>query len=426
MTGYPYKLLYGFAGSPDGALPEAALLPGPGGSFLGTADEGGAGQCVSSGVSGCGTVYSLAPTGGHYIENTLYRFQGPPSDGAFPGQGALVSDASGNLYGTTFLGGSGSCPEFGNYGCGVVFKLTPTGSGYAESVIYSFKDEEDGFNLASGLVIDSRGALYGVTPLGGGGRPCRDLGNHGCGTVFKLTPTKSGYKMMVLHRFGGGPDGAFPAARMILTSSGALIGTTFRGGQGPCSSYGLGCGTVFELSPAGGKYTESILYSFPGGSGGTLAQGGVIEDGNGVLYGMTVFGGNGPCAGSGDPPGCGVVYSLTPSGSTYVETVIHDFQGSDGARPLGSLFEANGILYGATTAGGSGACGISGIRGCGVVFDLVPSGSGYAENVLHNFGSVQNDGTYPGDPILDQRGVLIGPTFFGGATGLGTIYRIKP
>jgi uncharacterized repeat protein (TIGR03803 family) len=116
-------------------------------------------------------------------EKALYAFR-DGADGVDP-NGPLVADATGALYGTTYMGGNGG----GNCGCGTVFKLTPSGSGYVESVLYSFKlDGNDGHYPVAGLAIDSSGALYGTTSSGGfATRQCSDSG---CGTVFKLTPSQ--------------------------------------------------------------------------------------------------------------------------------------------------------------------------------------------------------------------------------------------
>jgi uncharacterized repeat protein (TIGR03803 family) len=172
---------------------------------------------------------------------TLYSFAGLP-DGANPFPAPIA--ALGNLYGTTFSGGSYVCSG----GCGTVFKLTPSGT---ETVLYRFTGG-DGANPTAGLIADASGNLYGTTELGGGANGC----SGGCGTVFKLTPSGT---RTVLHSFTGGNDGASPVAGLIADAAGNLYGTTeLGGGASGCSG---GCGTVFKLTPSGTD--AQMLFSGP-------------------------------------------------------------------------------------------------------------------------------------------------------------------
>jgi uncharacterized repeat protein (TIGR03803 family) len=162
-----------------------------------------------------------ATTGEAWTESVLYNFQGGPSDGCSPRAG-LIFDAAGALYGTTDSGGSSSF-------YGTVFKLTPSGGTWSESVLYSFTGGGDGANPRAGLIFDPSGALYGTTVSGG---------SHGRGTVFKLAPSGT---ESVLYSFQGGSDGAAPFAGLIFDASGALYGTTQATAPGtapagPCSS----------------------------------------------------------------------------------------------------------------------------------------------------------------------------------------------
>jgi uncharacterized repeat protein (TIGR03803 family) len=178
-------------------------------------------------------VFRLSPSGS---ETVLYSFTGG-ADGANPSAG-LVRDAAGNLYGTTFLGGveSGSCGG----SCGVVFKLSPTGS---ETVLHSFTGGADGANPSAGLIQDAAGNLYGTTFLGG---VESDSCGGSCGVVFKLSPTGS---ETVLHSFTGGADGAGPYAGLIQDAAGNLYGTTSEGGANSVCPLSPGCGVVFRLAP---------------------------------------------------------------------------------------------------------------------------------------------------------------------------------
>ncbi len=200
------------------------------------------------------------------VETVLYSFTGSPEgpDGALPDSG-LIADSSGNLYGTTVEGGAS--------GQGTVFKLSPGG---IETVLHSFTGfPSDGAYPEAGLIADSSGNLYGTT-VDGGASGCFGVGGVGCGVVFKLSP---GGTLTVLHSFTGGSDGATPVAGLIVDSSGNLYGTTPQGGVGSCTR---GCGVVFKLSPNG---TETVLYSFTGGSDGSGPAGGLITDSSGNLYG---------------------------------------------------------------------------------------------------------------------------------------------
>jgi uncharacterized repeat protein (TIGR03803 family) len=293
----------------------AGLIMDGSGNLYGTTEAGGA--------DNYGTVFKLTPgSGGSYTESVLYSFQGGTADGAYP-QAGLIMDNSGNLYGTTEEGGTGSCSANGStIGCGTVFKLTPGSGGcYTESVLHNFQGgTSDGADPWAGLIMDSNGDLYGTTTLGGAsGGPGSCSGNGsatGCGTVFKLTLGNGGsYTESVLHYFQGGTsDGANPYAGLIIDSNGNLYGTSSGGGNAAgttrsgtaCS--GDSCGTVFRLAPgSGGDYIESLVYSFKAGfSDGSYPDAGLIMDGSGNLYGTTTEGGTGVCT----PFGCGTVFEI--------------------------------------------------------------------------------------------------------------------
>jgi len=213
----------------------------------------------------------------------------------------------------------------------------------------------------------------------------------------------------LLHSFRGSPDGSLPSASMILDSKGNFYGTTEGGGNEACNYYGphgqvQGCGTVFKLD-AGGR--ETVLYTFAGGTDGANPAAGVIRDSEGNLYGTTASGG---------AYANGTVFKVTKAG---VETVLHAFTGgSDGAVPLGGLIEYKGNLYGTTFDGG--------VRngGCGVVFRVSKTGK---ETVLYTFclGNSDLDGAQPAAGLIrDAKGNLYGTTEFGGAGGVGTVFKL--
>lgn len=323
-------------------------------------------------------------------DQVLYSFQGG-TDGRYP-QASLTSGRNGALYGTTTGGGSSNC----GFGCGVVFKLTPTRSSYSETVLYRFQGGSDGANPQSSLV-GGNGVLYGTTFSGGSG----------WGTIYKLTPSKSGYVETVVHTFQNGVDGADPSGGLLLGKRGEFFGTTAGGGSPS------GHGTVFKLTVSGSHYMVGILHTFQGEpTDGNSPTGNLLADANGDLFGVTVDGG---------PSNIGTVFKLTPSHGRYVESVIHGFGSArnDGAGPYGGLVaDANGGLYGTTNYGGK--------FNMGTVFELVPAGSIYTEHILHSFRG-GSDGAGPTSSVtMAQNGVIYGDTASGGTSGCGTVFRLTP
>ncbi len=267
-----------------------------------------------------------------------------------------------------------------------------------ERVLYSFTGGSDGGTPAGNLAIDSAGNLYVTTTSGG---------TFGYGAVVRLSPNSSGgYSESVLYSFGGtAGDGATPGGGVIMSSAGDLYGTTEFGGNG--------CGTVFKLTPTGsGVYTESVLFSFNCGSNGDVAQGKLLIDSAGNLYGVTDSGGTG-CTST---AGCGVVFRLSPNGNGYSESTLYSFAGStDGASPTAGLIsDASGNLYGTTTSGGA--------DDGGTVYELVASDTaGYTEHILANPGGFPDGGL-----VMNSAGTLYGTEFFGGPTGAGTVFQLAP
>jgi uncharacterized repeat protein (TIGR03803 family) len=405
----PERIVASFDGA-DGTLPTGLSID-VAGNLWGVTAEGGTGDCTQEKRVGCGTVFELTPTSGGWEAKRIYSFQGG-SDGANP-TGNLTFDTEGNVYGTTIGGG---------LGYGTVYELSPQSVGYQEAVIYAFNDtatHNDGIGPSAGLVLDGTGNLYGTT--GSGGNGC----SLGCGTVYELSPASGGWTESLLYNFkGSANDGWLPVAPVTLDSHGDLYGTTELGGTW---SYGV----VFELTPSsGGGWTESVLHSFQGNedhaNDGAKPETGLTIDAAGNLYGVTLYGGNKSCD---NPVGCGVVYELSPaSGSAWTETIIHAFHGPDGYDPSGLVMGAAGNLYGVTSYGGA--------YGFGTAFELTPSSGGWSESMLHSFGNGK-DGQGPGTPpVFDSAGNLYGTTMFGGAhvtlacgnapTGCGTVFQLEP
>jgi uncharacterized repeat protein (TIGR03803 family) len=385
-------VLYGFGNGTDGGYPYGGLISDAAGNLYGTT--------YLVGAHGVGTVFELMPqAGGGWTEKMLYSFNNAPADGNYPYAG-LIFDAAGNLYGTTVQGGT--------YNDGTVFELMPqAGGGWTEKMLYSFSNAPaDGNYPYAGLIFDASGNLYGTT-VGGG--------TYNYGTVFELMPQAGGgWAETVLHSFNqNGTDGYNPYAGLIFDAAGNLYGTTEGGGS-------YGGGTVFELTPqAGGGWTENVLYSFGSGSDGQYADTGLIIDLAGNLYGTTRFGGT---------YGHGTVFELTPqAGGGWTEKVLYSLNPNsptDGLYPYaGLIIDAGGNLYGTTRLGGA--------NGRGTVFELTPqSGGGWTEKVLYSFDPGNGNGTdgiYPyASLIMDAGGNLYGTTRFGGTYEWGTVFEITP
>jgi uncharacterized repeat protein (TIGR03803 family) len=312
-SGGAETVLHAFAGQPsDGAWPSAGVISDKAGNHYGTTSAGG--------KKNAGTVFEIAADG---TGKVLHSFTGG-SDGGDP-VGGLIAGKGGNLYGTTSAGGADNA--------GTIFKIAPHGK---ETVLYSFTGGSDGGAPAAGLLADTAGNLYGTTPRGG---------ENNWGTVFEFAADGT---ETVLYSFTGKSDGGFPLAGVIMDKAGNFYGTTEGGGKERV-------GTVFELATDG---TESVLHDFSlRNNDGTYPSAGLIADNAGNLYGTT------SAAGQYDE---GTVFEVTPAGT---ETVLYSFAGgSDGAYPYAGLtLDSTGNLYGTTEAGGAGtACA----NGCGTIFEI--------------------------------------------------------
>lgn len=322
----------------DGSGPTAGLALAANGTLYGTTFAGGDLNCAFP--SGCGTVFKITPAG---KLTTLHTFVGN-GDGAGP-EGGLALGPNGNFYGTTgFVGGDGT-----------IFEITPGGS----LTTLHFFDGTDGFGPYDTLALGSNGNFYGTTYLGGTSVACND----GCGTIFEISSTGS-FSSVLSFDFA---DGAYPVAGLVQAANGNLYGTTAGGGASSlCVASIAGCGTVFELTPAGQLTTLYNFCSQTGCTDGGNPYSTLVQATDGNLYGTTYIGGASTLC----EDNCGSIFKITPGG---VLTTLHSFDGADGEYPFDGLIQGtNGILYGTTDLGGTGACP----NGCGTAFsDGVALGS---------------------------------------------------
>lgn len=377
-------ILYSFLGGSDGEYLDTDLVIDSAGNLYGTSVQGGA--------FGAGTVFQVTPSGVHTV---LYSFTGG-ADGGEPYKGVTL-DAQGNIYGTAGVGGLyvGPCSDTG---CGVVFKLTNSGGTWTQTVIHNFTGGKDGWGPGAGVTIDSRGAVYGMTPVGG---------EFNAGVIYQLTSGISGnWTERIIHSFTGGADGIGGfAGRLLPDGAGGFYGACTAGGAN-------GNGVIFQISPkANGNWRLKTLYAFQGMPDAGFPYGGLLLDNAGNLYGTTYY------AGAND---LGAVYKLTNNNGTWSESVIYSFQsGSDGNSPISNLVtDAKGNLYGTTSAGGSGACG------CGTIFKLTANANGtWTEKVVHSFTGPPDGAFVYNGMVADSVGNFYGATVHGGASNEGAIYK---
>jgi uncharacterized repeat protein (TIGR03803 family) len=287
-------------------------------------------------------------------------------------RGGLSQGREGNLHGTTVFGGAKACID--DIGCGVVFKITPSGT----FIVSHRFDVADGSEPASGLTLGRDGNFYGTTSGGG---------SNGYGTIFRIT---NGGSLTTLYNFAGGTDGRFPWARPIQRTDGNFYGTTFYG-------------TAYKITPSG---TFTSLGPTPGaGSPGLGGMPPLLQGLDGAFYGTTQTGGT---------YGWGTVFKITPEG---VITVVYSFDGVHGATPAAEVIQGgDGDFYGTAYYQGS--------YGQGVIFKLTPQGS---LTVLHNFPdpNYPNDGLSPIVGLVQATdGSFYGATNSGGIENSGVIFRI--
>jgi uncharacterized repeat protein (TIGR03803 family) len=344
-------------------------------------------------VMSCAAVFGFLATASPAFaagsEQTLYNFcnHGDNCAGIFP-SGGLIFDTAGNLYSTTSQGGTSNE--------GTVFELMPNGGVWTEQTLYNFCSAAncaDGSSPYGGVIFDTAGNLYGTT-LGGGA--------YGQGTVFELVNNNGTWTEKVLHSFTGGDDGGAPDAGLVIDAGGNLYGTTFSGGA-------YHSGTVFELIPNNGTWTEKALHWFKAGAKPDCA---LVLDRSGNIYGTTADGGI---------YGYGSVFELIPANGHWIEKVIHSFNiNSKGGYALfsGVILDSSGNLYGTTSRGGA-------FNG-GTAFELTPGNGSWTLRILVAFKPIQSAPVELSGLILGKSGNLYGTTRFGGAHFYGSVFKLIP
>ena len=326
-------------------------------------------------------------------------------DGGLPYAG-LTMDAAGDLYGTTPSGGivSGQCAPFG---CGGVYKLKAVGSSFVITPLHSFAGGSDGNTAQGRVALGQDGSLFGTTVTGGGEGSCF-YPDSGCGTVFQLkAPPSIGpsalfpWEEIVLYRFTGGNDGGAPQGDVVFDQSGNLFGVTYQGGT-------TNNGVIYQLTPAGGGWAETVLYSaLNNGDGANPIF--LALDRSDNLYGVFYNGG---------PHGFGAVFQLSHSASGWTEQTLHGFTGGDdGKNPVSLIIDGSGNLYGMTYSGGS--------EGGGTVFKLTPGGGGWTFSTVYALGH-EGKGCNPlNAPLVDDEGDLYATASQCGEYNWGAVFKLS-
>ena len=375
-----FQVLHNFTNGGDGGTPPYTLAQDAAGHLFGTAATGAA--------NNSGIVFKFARIDSNWVLTPLYTFS--DQDGS-PGWGLTLAPD-----GSIYTNASYASVLGGPCGTALLLRPSPTPprsvfSRWNETALRTYVKSQDGCPTGN-LLLASPGHLFGVT---------QDGGANGWGSVFELTQNGSQWTESILYSFQGGADGGAPYSGLIMDAAGDLYGAATAGGA-------FRQGTVFELSPSGGSWTEKTLYTFQGGNDGGQPAAGLILDPAGNLYGATTSFGTG---------GGGTVFKLAQAGGSWTYSVLSSLTGSDG--PVASLtMDSGGKLYGTTFMDDS--------YGYGSVFMLTPSGGAWTYTDLHDFTG-GTDGGYPGGGVtLDSSGNLYGTAVLGGSNGFGVIYEITP
>ena len=328
----------------------------------------------------------------------IYTFQGG-RDGGQPWASLLVDERTGTLYGTTEVGGNSQCENYFQFGCGVIFSLTPSNTGWREQVLYRFQGGNDGGHPRSPLTPRADGYFYGTTTTGGGGI------QGGLGTAFRIMP--GSWKEQVIFSFTSDSSGAYPQGAIAFDKSGDLFGLTTNGGAGS--------GVAYELIPSdANQWTEAVLTASLGGP-----YAGLVINQQGHLFGADAVGGR---------YNEGSVFELAHQEGQWHFRDIYSFlipcgMSCGGAQSSDLTLTRNGDLIGFAPDAGIQACnGYS----CGLVYEMSNRDGIWTEKTLYAFKNFA-DGWGPdyGAPAIDASGNIFGATEGGGRYGLGTVFELS-
>ena len=277
--------------------------------------------------------------------------------------------------------------------------LFSAGARAGTTIIYSFAGGGDGEYADTDLVRDTAGNLYGTTVQGG---------DSASGTVWELTSSNGNWTHSVLYSFSGGSDGGEPYKGVTLDAQGNVFGTAVTGGSGGCEG---GCGVIYELTNSGGTRSQTVIHAFTGGDDGAGPGAGLTIDSNGDIYGTAPTGG---------AYGQGTIFRLhRGNGGSWRFKVLHAFTGgSDGIGGLaGRMVLSGNRLYGTATAGGDNSQGTA--------FELTRNAKGrWKFKPIYQFTGEPDAGFPYSGLALDNSGKLYGTTYYGGANGVGSVYRL--
>jgi uncharacterized repeat protein (TIGR03803 family) len=330
----------------------------------------------------------------------IHTFTDVP-DGATPN--AIIQDAKGNIYGTTRGGGIFCFDDIVT--CGAVYKVDPEGN---ETIVHAFQGGGDGAFPDAALIEDAEGNFYGTTA--GNGSINADS------TIFKID--REG-KEIVLWDFDGPPGGGSQDEPLARDNAGNLYGSSPFGGDVSCGYQGLGCGTLYRLTPAG---TMQLIHTFTGPDGIEPEGGLVVGVNQDAIYGTTVQGGNLNCISPNpdfrfDLGGCGTIFRIDSSGKF---TTLHEFTGQeDGSSPLGIIQDSAGNLYGIASYGGGTTC-VEDSYGCGTIFKFDTTGKFF---VLYHFTEEITQPDFAPHLTLDAQGNIYGVNQIGGTNVSGFIFE---
>ena len=405
--GQTYKVIYNFAGGTDGAGPDAGLTMDSAGNLYGTTGGGGY-QQGSCSPGGCGTVFKLSPHGSEWIFTPLYNFKGD-DDGWCP-EAVPTIGPDGNLYGTTTDGSPGGSPAqpsqrpmddtcSGGFPCGTIYRLAPPARTSANALGGWTHTVLHHFQ---GYPTDGNQPYHSPVTFDPQGAfflttyMGGDIGPGG-GTVIQMTPLQGGWSETLVYSIG---DGSYPVSGVVLDASGNIYGTTLYGGWGD--------GVVFELTSSDGVWSETVLHYFESQGDGGFPMGGLILDPAGYLYGTT-SGGNYPYP---DP----TVFEVTKSEGNWILNTLYSFPALDNSPIAGVARDAAGNLYGTAYSIGGGG---------GLVFKLSPGENGWTYTTLYDFPDCHLGCQPRGGVVVDASGNIYS-TAQGGLYGGGVVFEITP